>query len=415
MSVLLGAFVAVALASFSLGLLNLRHQGKHGSQIPEELAGTLDSDRLARISAYTADRARLALTTSLLSSASIALFVFGGWLERYDTWISSLSDSFVWQGVLFFLGLALAETLISLPFSLYATFRIEARHGFNRMTVALFWSDFAKSLLVSAILITLACSGALALMSAAPDTWWIWVWGFFVCLGLLLMYLGPYVIEPLFFKMRPLEAQGLVEEVRTLAERAGVHVGRVLTMDASRRSAHSNAYFTGIGRTKRVVLFDTLLDQLSRREVLSVLSHELGHWQKRHIQKRLLSMYALALGVFFAVFHLTAWPELPQLVGASSASFPARLVILAVAGSVVSFVITPLASFISRRHEWEADRFASELWGAPGDLADALVKLSRENLANLHPHPLYAAFYYSHPPVLERVGKLRRLQHAELG
>jgi STE24 endopeptidase len=179
-----------------------------------------------------------------------------------------------------------------------------------------------------------------------------------------------------------------------------------MQVDASRRSRHSNAYFTGIGRVKRIVLYDTLLEQMDNREVLAVLAHEAGHWKKRHILKRLVWAEVGSLVACFVAFHLLQWPELPALVGLEGASFPARLVILGFLGSLISFPITPLRSWLSRRHEWEADRFATELSGMPDALASALIKLTRENLSNLHPHPLFAAVYYSHPPMVERVKRL---------
>lgn len=407
------AYGLVVVTSFGLAWANLRHLRRYGSQVPAELSSTIDAERLAKISAYTADRTRLGILSTLVSRALVALFVFGGLLERYDALIGGLSDSFVIQGVSFFLGISWAEALIGLPFGLYMNFRVEARHGFNRMSVGLWWTDWIKGLVLSSVLTALAAAGALWLVSVAETSWWFWVWLFFVGFGVLLMYLAPYVIEPLFFKMVPLQRDGLELEVRSLAERAGVHVSRILTMDASRRSAHSNAYFTGIGRVKRVVLFDTLLDQLSQAEILSVLAHELGHWQKHHIIKRMLSSYAVALGAAFLAFHLVSWQGLPELVSANALSFPARIVVLGIVASVASFFFTPLSSWWSRRHEWEADEFASKLWGAPTDLANALAKLSRENLANLHPHPWYAAFYYSHPPVVERVRALRNLSPSQ--
>jgi STE24 endopeptidase len=260
------------------------------------------------------------------------------------------------------------------------------------------------------VLMALAGGGAFWLIAAAQGTWWLWVWLMFIGLSVLLMYLSPILIEPLFFKLQPLESGGLEQDVRALAERAGVNVSRVFTVDASRRSGHSNAYFTGIGRTKRVVLFDTLLSQLTPGQILGVLAHELGHWRKHHVLQRLLLMAALGLLLAFTAFRLSGWDGLPALVGASEASLPARLLILGFIGSLLSFVLTPLSAWWSRRHEWEADRFASELSGSPTELADALVKLSRENLANLHPHPWYAAFYYSHPQVTERVRTLRALK-----
>lgn len=387
----------------------MRHLRRHGNEVPAELASSIDGERLARISAYTLEKSRVGVVSALVSSVLTVVFVFGGWLERYDAFIAAHVSSFIGRGLCFFLGLGAFETLIALPFRLYSTFRVETRHGFNRTSVGLFWADLAKGLVLSLVLMGLVGTVGLWLVQAAPNTWWLWVWAFFVAFSVLLTYIAPVAIEPLFNKMQPLTGDGLADEVRALAERAGVHVNRVLTMDASRRSAHSNAYFTGIGRVKRVVLFDTLLAQLSHSEILSVLAHELGHWKKRHILKRLALAYALALLLAFVAFHATRSAALPGLIGASELSFAARLVVLSLMGSVVSFVFTPFSSWLSRRDEREADRFASELWGAPGDLASALVKLARENLSNLHPHPVYAAFYYSHPPIVERIRSLASL------
>jgi STE24 endopeptidase len=229
-------------------------------------------------------------------------------------------------------------------------------------------------------------------------------------LGLLLTYLSPYLIEPLFFRIRPLNMPELGQEVKALAERAGVHVERVMEMDASRRSGHSNAYFTGLGSTKRVVLFDTLLEQMNHAEILAVLAHELGHWRRHHGLKRLIVLEAFALTGAYAIHRLTGSATLSGVFGLEQASFPARVLLAAFVCSLLLSLATPLFSWWSRRHEYEADRFASELTRRPADLASALAKLARENLANLHPHPLFATFYYSHPPMTDRVRRLGQTQ-----
>lgn len=410
-AIVLSLYALVVAVSFGLHFLNFRHLRRAGHEVPPELQGSVDEALLSRMAAYTEDRARFGLVTRLLSSAALLVFVLV-LLEPYDRFVGSITEGFVPRAVLFFVGLTWIESVLGIPLGLYAAFRIEARHGFNRMTKGLWWGDWIKGLLVSSVLLVLLVGFAAWLVQASPERWWLLVWALLIGFSVLLLYLSPVLIEPLFFKLEPLES-GLAEEVRALAERAGVHVSRVFTMDASRRSAHSNAYFTGIGRTKRVVLFDTLLTQLTPSQILGVLAHELGHWRKRHVQKRLLSMAVVALGACYLAHWLIEWRGLPGLVGAGEVSFPARVVILGFVGSIVSFAFTPLSAWWSRRHEWEADRFASELSGAPGDLADALVKLSRENLANLHPHPWYAKFYYSHPHVTERVRSLRAAKAIE--
>jgi STE24 endopeptidase len=410
MQLLLLAFVGVSVISLYLKWLNLRHHAREGRRVPPELAGVVDAERLLKIAEYTRDRSRFAMVSELVRDVGLGIFLFGGLLGAYDRFVTGLGASPLVSGVVFFVGLAIGSAVLSIPFSLYSSFRIEARHGFNRMSPGLFWSDWVKGILLSAMLVALLSAGALWLVGRAPERWWLYVWVLFVGVSVLLTFLTPYVIEPLFFRMQPLRVPGLEGEVRALAERAGVHVSRVLEVDASRRSSHSNAYFTGIGSVKRVVLFDTLLGQMSHGEILAILAHELGHWRKHHILVRTLWSFAVALGTLYLAYRLAPAAEIPALVGLADASFPARLVILSAVASVVTFPLTPLSSYWSRRHEWQADAFATELQRRPEDLASALKKLASENLSNLHPHPLYATFYYSHPPMVERI---RRLQARE--
>jgi STE24 endopeptidase len=248
---------------------------------------------------------------------------------------------------------------------------------------------------------------ALSIVQASPAWWWLWVWLFFLLFGLFMMFISPYVIEPLFFKIEPIKAEGLEEKIRQLMDRAGLKVSRVFQMDASRRSRHSNAYFTGIGKVKRIVLFDTLIEQMTHDEILAVLAHEVGHWKKRHVLKRLVLTEVTAFCGLYLAYVLVQRDALSGLLGYTGLSFYARFVIFGFLGSLVLFPLTPLLSALSRRDEREADDFAAELTGHPENMASALVKLSRENLSNLHPHPWYAAFYYSHPPVVERIRMLK--------
>jgi len=403
---LLVGFVAVAAASLLLKWINLRHQEREGDEVPPELADVVDAERLRRIADYTRDRARFGIVTAVVRDIAMGVFLFGGLLGVYDRFIADISASPVLSGTLFFVGLSLASAVLGIPFALYASFRIEARHGFNRMSPALFWSDWAKSTLLSLVFIAALSAAAFWIIGSLPGSWWLFVWALLVVVSLILTFVSPYLIEPLFFKMKPLHVEGLEAEVRALAEKAGVHLSRVLEVDASRRSSHSNAYFTGIGHVKRVVLFDTLFGQMKHGEILAILAHELGHWRKHHVLLRTLFSFAAAFVALYLAYRLAAAAWLPSLVGLESASFPSRLVILGTLASVVTFPFTPLSSYWSRRHEWQADAFAVELYRKPLDLANALKKLASENLSNLHPHPLYAAFYYSHPPMPERIRRL---------
>ena len=404
--ILLGLFIAQMAFRYSLKYLNIRSLQKQGGGVPAELEGEIDEAVLRKTRGYTVDKARLGLLQSLFGSLLIILFIFGGLIDRYDAAISSSGLPFIPSGLLFFLLLTWISTLLSLPFSLYGTFKIENRYGFNRMTGRLWLSDLSKSLLLSTVLNLLVVAVFLALVEGSPRLWWLWAWLFFLLIGILLMYISPYVIEPLFNKYAPVREEGLEEGIRILMEKAGIRVGRILVVDASRRSRHTNAYFTGIGRLKRIVLYDTLLKSLSGDEVLAVLAHEAGHWKKRHILRRLVTIEALSLAALFVAWALTEGDLLPRLFELEAGSFYAKLLLLGFAGNLFLFPFTPLASYLSRRHEEEADRFACRLIERRDDLERALVKIHKDNLDNLHPHPLYVAFYYAHLPLLHRLKKI---------
>lgn len=407
-TILIAAYLARFAATYLLRYLNLRHLRRHGALVPEAFSGAIDAEALAKSARYTVEQSRVALIQSVYDSTLLLVFLFTPLLPRYDSWIGSLSGSFVIQGVLFMLILTLVQDLLEIPFSLYSTFRIEKRYGFNTTTPKLWLTDLSKSTLLSTLLLVILCSAALLLVRQAPELWWLWVWCFFAAFSITMMYLSPVLIEPLFSKFEPLGDEQLEAEIRQLLAKGGLQVKGVMKMDASRRSLHSNAYFTGIGRVKRIVLFDTLIKQMERPELLAILAHEAGHWKKGHIWKRLVLTEAGALAIIYGVYRLVNWGGVPGLFGLTEGSFAAQLVMISFLISIVFFPFTPLASWLSRRHEWEADRFAIELCGRPEALGSALIKLSRENLANLHPHPVYASFYYSHPPVVERVAKLLR-------
>lgn len=406
-TVLIIVYLIVLGFGYWLKYLNITYLKAHGRIVPPEFQGVVDPEALNKISAYTSENSRVGIFESLFGNLLTVLFLFGGLLAVYDRWILSVTGSLFWGGLLFSLILLYAETLIDIPFSLYRNFKIENRYGFNTMTKRLWLTDLLKSIAISSILSAVVVLSALAIIQASPAWWWLWVWTFFLAFGIFVMYISPFVIEPLFFKFEPLKAEGLEEKVRILMERAGLKVSRVFQVDASRRSRHSNAYFTGIGRVKRIVLFDTLIEQMTHEEILAVLAHEVGHWKKRHVLKRIVLTELMAFCGLFLAFHLLTWDGLPGMIGLADASFFARVVIVVFLSSLAMFPLTPLFSYLSRRDEGEADRFASELTGRPEAMASALVKLSRENLANLHPHPFYAKFHYSHPPVVERIRRLR--------
>jgi STE24 endopeptidase len=253
----------------------------------------------------------------------------------------------------------------------------------------------------------LLISAALFLIQKSPDLWWLWVWSFFLAFEIFMMYLSPYVIEPLFHKFTPLEDEELESGIREIMEKAGIHVSRIFKMDASKRTKHTNAYFTGIGKVKRIVLYDTLVEKMDRDEILSVLAHEVGHWKKKHILKRIVLIEVIALVAIYMSWYFLQSEFLIELFSIDTSSFFAKLVLLSFIAGIISFPFGPLSNWISRKHEDEADRYSFDLTGNGDSMISALVKLSKDNLSNLHPHPLYALFHYSHPPVLERIRKIR--------
>jgi STE24 endopeptidase len=405
--IVLFGYVVVEGFEYWLRFLNLRHMKRYGTHVPEGFEGYIDEPALLKTHAYTVETSSLSLIESVFGNIVMIVFLFGGVLGLYSSWIGSLGLPFAVKGTLFFLLLSCINTVISIPFSLYATFKIENKYGFNTMTPILWVADLAKSLIISTVILGTVSLGGFSIVQNSPGYWWLFVWGFFFVLSIFLMYISPYVIEPLFNKFTPLKGGELEENIRELMNKAGIRVGRVFTIDASKRSRHTNAYFTGIGRVKRIVLFDTLMEMMSQSEILAVLAHEAGHWKKKHVLKRIVLFELLSLAGAYLSFIVLRSNLLSDMFAIKGEAFFAELVILGFIFGMAAFPFTPLMSFFSRRHEEEADRFAVELTRDPGSLATSLIKLSKDNLSNLHPHPLYAKFYYSHPPIVERIRKIR--------
>jgi STE24 endopeptidase len=296
-----------------LTMLNLRHLARHGDTVPAGFEDHISRDTLRKMTDYTLAHSRIDLLSAGVDIAVTIAFFFGGGLNWYNGWINSLGLPFVWGGVLFFLLLIYAETLLKIPFSLYMTFSVEKRFAFNNQTPALWISDTLKAVLLSTVISGAMLAGALWIIHAFPGYWWIVVWTFFLTISLFLLYIAPYIIEPLFNKFTPIEDTALEKRITSLMLRAGLSVSRVFKMDASRRSKHSNAYFSGIGRVKRIILFDTLLATNSHDEIIAVLAHETGHWKKKHLIKRLLIMETAAFIIFYAVFKAAASPKTAML------------------------------------------------------------------------------------------------------
>lgn len=403
-------FVASSLVGGVLKWLNIRHLRRHGHEIPEVFRGEIDGETLTKISRYTLDSHRFGTVESLFDDAVTLTVLLGGllpWLiDRLPAW----EEHFLLTGLLFFGLLGLASGLIGLPFDLYRTFVIEKRHGFSTITLRLWMTDLLKGIAVSSVLMGLLLSAFLTLLRFAPHSWWFWTWLVFASFQLLMIWLYPVVIAPLFNRYEPIRDEGLKEAIIALMAKVGLKTEGVYQVDAGKRSRHTNAYFTGLGKTKRIVLFDTLIASHTAEEITAVLAHEIGHWKRRHILKQLLFMEAASLIVLWIASHLIVWPLLYETFGFTRPIPFVGLLLSAALFGPLTILITPIVSATQRRFEREADAFVSGLTGRTTHLMSALKRLARDNLANLHPHPLYARFYYSHPPLPERIARLKEFE-----
>lgn len=405
------SYLFVILFAYWLRFLNFSYLKKHDTDIPSGFEGHIDEELLKKTKEYTLEHSRLDLIESVLNNILLLIFLFGGLLNLYNSWISSLRLPFIVSGTLFFILLSYAGTVLSIPFGLYSTFRIENKYGFRTITCKLWVTDFIKSTLLSTFLMGIVLSVAFWIIHLSPHYWWLGVWGFFLLFSLFIMYISPYIIEPLFHKFSPIGEEGLEERIKELMKKVHIKISKVFKIDASKRSRHTNAYFTGIGRVKRIILYDTLLENMKHDEILAVLAHEAGHWKKKHILKQIIVLEFLSLIGIYISFRILQTDFLVDLFQIKPDTLFAKLVILGFIGSIISFPFTLLSNYISRRFEKEADMFAVKLIKNSESMTRVLLKLSKDNLANLHPHPLYAAFYYSHPPVVQRVKYLRELSH----
>ncbi len=401
------ALVAGTLLRFWLTSRQMTAVRDHRDRVPSPFADRVslaDHQKAADYTLATVSFGRRSLVIDVL--VTLALTV-GGVIGGIDLLLRHSMGSNLWSGALVILSVVVLTAAIDLPFSLWRTFKIEARFGFNRTTPALFAADLAKSSLIGLLIGGPVVLAALALMDRAGPLWWLWAWAGWLGLMLLMTWAWPAFIAPLFNKFSPLEDTELKARIESLLQRCGFTSEGVFVVDGSRRSAHGNAYFTGMGRHKRIVFFDTLLARLTHSEVEAVLAHELGHFKLKHVRKRLLLTVVTSLGALALLGWLTAQTPFYTAFGVQIPSSHAALLLFMFVTPAFAFFATPLSSLWSRRHEFEADAFAAHYANAD-DLASALVKLYRDNATTLTPDPFYSTFYYSHPPATERIAQLRR-------
>jgi STE24 endopeptidase len=415
--VLSALFAAAVVVGFVvktwLAWRQMRHVAAHRDQVPAAFAGTVSLEAHQKAADYTLARGRFGLVALAVGTAVLLGWTLLGGLDALNAWIRDAVQP-RWGDMAYQLALlaavAVIGSVIDFPLGAWSTFRLEQRFGFNRMTWRLYLIDAAKGVGVGAALGLPIAALVLWIMGAAGAWWWLWAWGAWVAFQLLMLVLYPTVIAPLFNKFSPLPDASLAERVSALMARCGFRAKGLFVMDGSKRSAHSNAYFTGLGAAKRVVFFDTLLTRLTPGEVEAVLAHELGHFKLKHVPQRMVGIFVASL----AALALLGWLAQQQWFYAGLGVSPnlaapndaIALLLLMFALPPFGFLVTPLASAWSRRHEFEADAYACA--NASGrDLAQALVKLHEDNAGTLTPDPLYARFYYSHPPAAERLAALK--------
>lgn len=406
--IFLAVFAFAMIVRLILNRLNIRHLRNFGHSIPEDFEGFIDGKTLIRMRDYTVETSRISSIENVTGDMIVISLVLSGFFVWLSNQISALNLHIVISGTLFFLSCSLIMGTVEIPFDLYRNFVIEKKFSFSTLTMKLWLSDLFKSVLISLILLGSFLSILLSLIHFLPQTWWIWAWIFFISFQLLIMWLYPVVIAPLFNTFEPIENEELKTRISSVAQRSGITVSGLFRMDAGKRSRHSNAYFTGIGKTKRIVLFDTLLDTHTTEEIVAVLSHELGHWKMGHIKKQLILSMGVSLAALYLAYLLVNNHLLYSTFGFEGTSVYIGLFLLTIIVRPLAFFLTPLTSMLSRHFEQQADDYAFTLLGNTSPLVNALKQLAKENLSNLHPHPLYAWFYYSHPPLVERIERLKR-------
>ena len=412
------SFTALFCALLVLGLVirtvlasrQIRHVARHRGVVPAAFSDTISVEAHQKAADYTITKTRFGLLETAIDAALLLGWTLLGGLDWLNqTLLGALGGGLVQQLALL-AAFVVIGGLITLPLGWYASFRIEERFGFNKMTLSLWLADLFKGALVGALIGLPIAALVLWLMGAAGPAWWLWAWGVWMVFNLLALVLYPTVIAPLFNKFEPLSDETLKARVNALMQRCGFAAKGLFVMDGSKRSAHANAYFTGFGAAKRVVFFDTLLKQLSPEEIDAVLAHELGHYKRRHILKRIVLMFALSL----AGFALLGWVSSQAWFYSGLGVTPSMdtpndalaLLLFMMVVPLFTFFLSPLMAQLSRKHEFEADAYAVEHTNG-NDLASALLKLYKDNASTLTPDPVYARFYYSHPPASERLSRLQ--------
>ena len=400
-------YIFGSVADIFIDIVNATHLKKNGMVVPVGFTGYVDETQLEKITSYTADNTRI----SVLRSIAGMIFFLGIILYGFLPWLSHLLQNinFVIAGLIFFAVPGIITSIIDLPFNYYSVFIIEEKYGFNTSDIKTWILDNIKSLIISLILGGILLSLLLLMIRSAGELWWLWAWCIFLAFQLLMTVIYPTIIAPIFNKFTPIDDSELEEEIRKLSEREGISVTGIYKMDAGKRSRHTNAYFSGLGKSKRIVLYDTLLEAHDRDEILAVLAHEIGHLKKGHIKKQLILISVISLVLFYITAWMINWDIMYKSFGFTAKPVYAGLFLISILWGPVGFFVSPVFMALSRRYERESDRYARDVLKDPKPLIKALRKMAVDNLSNLCPHPVYVKFNYSHPPITERIKNLESM------
>lgn len=403
-----------------LATRHIRYVHTHRNSVPENFSSQVNLDSHQKAADYTCAKTRLNYANIFLDTVLLLILTLGGGLNALNAFWSNWFSDPLSHGMILILGTVLLMGLVEIPINYYRTFVIEKKFGFNKMTRTMFFADLFKQGLLGVLLGLPLLFGVLWLMEEMGVNWWLYVWLMWVAFNLIILSIYPTWIAPLFNKFKPLDDASLKARIEQLMQKCGFKSSGLFVMDGSRRSSHGNAYFTGFGKNKRIVFFDTLLSHLNAPEIEAVLAHELGHFKRHHVIKRILWTFAMSLVFLWLLGYLMKQDWFYQGLGVftsnevlstiSSPSTAMALLLFLLVMPTFTFLFQPLSSLYSRKHEFEADAYAVEKASA-SDLIQALVKLYQDNAATLTPDPLHSAFYDSHPPASVRIARLQNLAH----
>lgn len=413
MILIIGILVFGYLISILLSGLNLSYlKASVKNGLPPEVAPLFDGPKMAQIVEYTGSKTRLGYWSEFVATAVVIILFAAGIVPQITLWAAGLNIALLFQGLVVMLSLMLISYLSGIPASLYSDFVLEKKYGFSTITIKTWLGDQVKSLLVSGILMGLLFSGFYLFINWLGDWWWLAAWGLVVAFTFLMIFLSPVVLMPLFNKFVPLEDEELKNKILDMARKADFPLAGVYQMDASKRSTHDNAFFAGMGKTRRIVFYDTMVKNYSHQELLSVMGHEIGHWKMKHILKMIAAVSLLSGMLLFAASGIAGNPwlynaiglgELFGRMGFNGPLIGVALYVVSILFEPLNLLLSPLRNWQSRKYEYQSDAYSLKLNPSAADMKGALIKLSQKNLSNLFPHPLYVVFHYSHPPLLARL------------